>query len=420
LSKMDKIEGFSVQKLVDDFGSPLFIVSAKTIRDNLNRFRSEFSTRYPKVEVAYSYKVNCLSEVLKIIHDEGAWAEVASGYEYELARSVGVSGKSIVFNGPYKKRGEIEKAIEEGALINVDNESELRLLEKIASTCQKPIEVGIRINTDVGINQLPDRFGFNIESGRALDVVSYCTRKTPIKIVGVHIHLTSYVISPEVLNSNTPSKSIELIWPKHSGFYRLASRRVTDFAEEIRKSVGITLKYIDMGGGYPALDSIAPYADAIAEPILRVFDHDQPLLILEPGRAIVNDAVQMITTVVDVAEPINKIRSIVVDAGINTVPTSSWKFQDIEPLDRSRGNLRQTIVYGPLCLQTDILGITELPDLNVGDRVLIKNVGAYNIPQSSSFIFPRPSIVLIDKNEIRVLRRSETMHEILSPESQIS
>ncbi len=413
---MDKIEGISVEKLVDDFGSPLFVISAKTIRDNLKRFRSEFSTRYPIVEVAYSYKVNCLGGVLKIIHDEGAWAEVASGFEYELARRSGVSGKSIVFNGPYKKKEEIEKAIEDGALINVDNESELRLLEKIASKSEKAVEVGIRVNTDVGITQLPDRFGFNIESGRALEVVSYCAAKTTIRIVGIHIHLTSYIISPEVLNSQAPSKSIELIWPKDSSFYRLASHRVTDFADEIRKRAGITLKYVDMGGGYPALDSIASYADAIAEPILEVFDQDEPLLILEPGRAIVNDAVQIITTVVDVNEPTDGIRSIVVDAGINTVPTSSWKFQEIAPLHKSGNNLRQTIVYGPLCLQTDILAITELPDLNVGDRLVIKNVGAYNISQSSSFIFTRPSIVLMDDDGLKVLRNAETVEDVFNLE----
>jgi diaminopimelate decarboxylase len=417
---MGKIEGVSVEKLVNDFGSPLFVVSAKTIRDNLKRFRSEFSTRYPKVEVAYSYKVNCLRGVLETIHNEGAWAEVASGFEYELARKVGVSGKSIVFNGPYKKREELKKAIREGALINVDNESELKLLEEIASQSQNPIEVGIRLNTDVGINQLPDRFGFNIESGRALEVVNYCTRKTPIKIVGIHIHLTSYIISPEVLNSQPPAKSIELIWPKASNLYRLAAHKVTDFAEETGKRFGITLKYIDMGGGYPTLDSITAYADAIVEPILEVFDHVHPLLILEPGRAIVKDAVQSITTVVGVNEPMNGIRSIVVDAGINIIPTSSWKFQEIEPLDKGRGNLRETIVYGPLCLQTDILGITKLPHLNVGDRLVIKNVGAYNISQSSSFIFPRPYIILIDKNKITVLRRSETIKEILSPEGHMS
>jgi diaminopimelate decarboxylase len=413
---MDKIEGVSLEKLVDDFGSPLFIVSAKTIRDNLNGFRSEFSSRYPRVEVAYSYKANCLSGVLRILHNEGAWAEVASGFEYDLAKRIGVSGKSIVFNGPYKKKKELEKAIEDGAWINIDNENELKLLEEIASEFQNPIEAGIRLNTDVGINQLPDRFGFNIESGRAFEAVSYCTRKTPIKIVMVHIHLTSYIISPEVLNSQDPSKSVELIWPKDSGFYRQASHKVADFAEEIRKRVGITLKYIDMGGGYPTLDSTACYADAIAEPMSRLFDKDEPVLILEPGRAIVNDAVQMITTVVGVNEPVNGIRSIVVDAGTNTVPTSSWKFQHIEPVDKSRGHLRQTIVYGPLCLQTDILGITRLPDLNVGDRLLLRDVGAYNIPQSSSFIFPRPSIIIIDKSKVTVLKRSETTTDILSPE----
>ncbi|MGB7293390.1 MAG: alanine racemase [Thermodesulfobacteriota bacterium] len=412
---MKKIEGISVEKLVNDFGSPLFVVSAETIRENLKRFRSEFSTRYPKVEVAYSYKVNCLRGVLDIIHNEGAWAEVASGFEYELAREIGVSGKSIVFNGPYKKKEEIEKAIADGALINIDNESELKLMEEIASKFQNPIEAGIRINTDVGINQLPDRFGFNIESGRALETVSYCTRKTLIRIVGVHIHLTSYIISPEVLNSQTPAKSIELIWPKDPNFYRRAAHKITDFAEEIRKRFGITLIYIDMGGGYSTLDYITAYADAIVEPILEVFDQVHPLLILEPGRAIVNDAVQMITTVVGVNEPMNGIRSIVVDAGINMIPTSSWKFQEIEPMDKGHGDLRETIVYGPLCLQTDILSITKLQHLKVGDRLVIKNVGAYNISQSSSFIFPRPFIILIDKNKITVLRRSETIKEILSP-----
>jgi diaminopimelate decarboxylase len=410
---MDKIEGVSVEKLVNDFGSPLFVVSAKTIRDNLKRFRGEFSARYPKVEVAYSYKANCLSGVLDIIHNEGAWAEVASGFEYELARKIGVPGESIVFNGPYKKKEEIKKAIREGALINVDNESELKLLEEIAFKSKKPIEVGIRINTDVGINQLPDRFGFNIESGKALEIVNYCTKKTSIRIAGIHIHLTSYIISPEVLNNKTPAKSIELIWPKDSNLYRRAAHKITYFAEEIRKRFGITLKYIDMGGGYPTLDSITSYANAIVEPMLEVFDHEHPLLILEPGRAVVKDAVELITTVVDVKELSNDTASVVVDSGINILPTSFWKFQQIEPINKKAVSSKETVVYGPLCLQTDILGITKLPDLNVGDRLVIKNVGAYNISQASSFIFPLPSIILTDNNKVKVLRSSETIKDVI-------
>ncbi|HEX9665762.1 MAG TPA: alanine racemase [Thermodesulfobacteriota bacterium] len=410
---MDKIEGVSVEKLVNDFGSPLFVVSAKTIRDNLKRFRGEFSARYPKVEVAYSYKANCLSGVLDIIHNEGAWAEVASGFEYELARKIGVPGESIVFNGPYKKKEEIKKAIREGALINVDNESELKLLEEITFKSKQPIEVGIRINTDVGINQLPDRFGFNIESGKALEIVNYCTKKTSIRIAGIHIHITSYIISPEVLNNKTPAKSIELIWPKDSNLYRLAAHKITYFAEEIRKRFGITLKYIDMGGGYPTLDSITSYANAIVEPMLEMFDHEHPLLILEPGRAVVKDAVELITTVVDVKELSNDTASVVVDSGINILPTSFWKFQQIEPINKKAVSSKETVVYGPLCLQTDILGITKLPDLNVGDRLVIKNVGAYNISQASSFIFPLPSIILTDNNKVKVLRSSETIKDVI-------
>src|ERR1700730_1953304 len=128
---MKEIDGISIDKLVKVYGSPIFVVSAKTLRDNLKTFREDFSKRYPKVEVAYSYKTNCLLGVLSIIHKDGAWADVASGFEYDLARALGVPGKSIVFNGPYKKKEELKRAAKEGALINVDHTDELNMLEEI-------------------------------------------------------------------------------------------------------------------------------------------------------------------------------------------------------------------------------------------------------------------------------------------------
>jgi diaminopimelate decarboxylase len=136
-------------------------------------------------------------------------------------------------------------------------------------------------------------------------------------------------------------------------------------------------------------------------------------LILEPGRAVVKDAVELITTVVDVKELSNDTASVVVDSGINILPTSFWKFQQIEPINKKAVSSKETVVYGPLCLQTDILGITKLPDLNVGDRLVIKNVGAYNISQASSFIFPLPSIILTDNNKVKVLRSSETIKDVI-------
>jgi diaminopimelate decarboxylase len=168
-----------------------------------------------------------------------------------------------------------------------------------------------------------------------------------------------------------------------------------------------------MGGGFPNVGSIAPYVSAVTEPILGVYSGEEPpLLILEPGRAIVQDAAHLITTVVAVKELRGGTRAAVVDAGINLLPTSFWRFQDIECAEERGGELRDTIIYGPLCLQTDIIGKCMLPDLKAGDRLVVKNVGAYNIPQSSTFIFPRPPIVLIEEGKTRVIRSGETLDDV--------
>lgn len=408
---MSEIDGIPILSLIERFGSPLFVVSAKKLRDSFITFRKEFSSKYPRVEVAYSYKANPLSGLLRIIHDEGAWAEVASGFEYEIARGIGVSGNSIVFNGPYKRKDELIRALEDRALINVDNVSELKLIDDIASELGKIVEIGIRFNTNVGIEQFTDRFGFNLESGEALEVVRTLMDSHHVRIVGLHLHLTSYIIEPEFKGETEPAKLIKLIWPKASDYYRNGAEKVTRFAEEVQRTFGIKIKYLDLGGGFPTVESLSPYVDAIVEPIIFNFKHDLPLLILEPGRAIVKDAMNLISTVVSIKTIADRKRGIVVDAGINLLPTSLWRYQQIESVEKFDTELAETIVYGPLCLQTDIIGKCDLPELEVGDHLIIKNVGAYNIAQSSSFIFPRPNIVLIDKGEINLLRRSETIEE---------
>jgi len=402
---MTNIDEKQINIFAEKYGSPLFIVSADSIKKNLKTFQAAFSDKYPKVVVAYSYKVNYLPGILDVIHKRGAWAEVASGFEYEIAKNLHVPGDSIVFNGPYKKKEELEKAINERALINVDHLDEIEQLEEIASALGKTINIGIRLNMEVGIDQLPDRFGFNLESEEAARVVTRCSEKGLLNIAGLHVHLTSYIVEKES-DDNIPAKGIKLIWPKDYEAYRKAAQKTVCFANEIKEKFGIKIEYIDMGGGFPTVDSIYPYVDAIVGSIVQGFNkNDLPLLILEPGRAIVSDAAHLITTVVAAKEFPNGQRAAVIDAGINLLPTSYWKYQDIEYFNNSGSTFEETIVYGPLCLQTDIVSKTELPKLRAGDRLLVKNVGAYNIPQSSTFIYPQPTVLLIDGNDIRIIKK---------------
>lgn len=410
---MDNIDGIHVNDLVREFGSPLFVASVTAITHNCREFMAAFSAAYPNVEAAYSYKVNSVPALLGIIHGEGLWAEAASGFEYALARRMGVPGSSVILNGPYKTKEELRQAVREGAIINVDHSDELDLLEEIAREEGSPVGTGIRINMETGIDQLPDRFGFNVESGDAMRAVERACSGGLLRLSGLHVHLTSYIIEPHG-GAGTPASHIKLIWPKDQCAYRRAASEAARFSIEVRERLGVRMKYIDMGGGFPTVGGIAPYVSAVTEPILGAYGGEEPpLLILEPGRAIVRDAVHLITTVVAVKELRGGVRAVAADAGINLLPTSFWRFQDIECADEREGYLRETIVYGPLCLQTDIIGKCMLPaDLKADDRLIVKNVGAYNIPQSSTFIFPRPSIVMIEEGKARVVRKGETIDDV--------
>lgn len=409
---MMSLNNLKINELTQKYGSPFFIVSADKIKSNLEDFKLTFLNKYPKIIVAYSYKVNHLPEVLKVIHNQGAWAEVASGFEYKIARRLDITGNSIVFNGPFKTKEELAQAVNEEALINVDHFDEIKQLEEIASQLSRTVDIGIRLNMEVGIEQLPDRFGFNIESGEAQQIVKRCCEMGLLNIRGLHVHLTSYIIEKDT-EGNIPAKGIKLIWPKDHQAYSKASEKVVNFANEIREKYGLRIQYLDMGGGFPQVNSIAPYVGAIVDPIQDGFKKsDLPKLILEPGRAIVGDAAELITTVVAAKKLSNGQRAVVVDAGINLLPTSYWRFQDIECLNGSDNDLEETIVYGPLCLQTDIIAKTALPILKSGDKLLVKNVGAYNIPQSSTFIYPQPTVLMVDGIDTKVIKKREEVEDV--------
>ncbi|MCY4262523.1 MAG: hypothetical protein OXC97_04315, partial [Candidatus Dadabacteria bacterium] len=372
---MEKLEPAYVDRLVERYGSPLFLLSAKTVQNNVRTFRRMFRDKYPNTEVAYAYKANYLSGILKIIHKEEAWAEVASGFEYRLARKLGVPGSSIIFNGPGKTREDLLIAVSQGGLINADNENEIRLLVNIAGELEKCVNIGIRINADVGIDQRIDRFGFNLETGEAFRIAKLCEATGVLNIICLHIHLTSYIVESGGEQEYTPARNIKLIWPKNADMYEIAAKKISRLAKKIEKELGFKIKYIDLGGGFPSVKELSPYVNKVTNPLIHEFGEDRPVLLLEPGRAIVKDAVSLITTVLASRKLRNGQRTVTTDAGINSLPTSYWNSQDVRPLRPSGRNLKNTIIYGPLCLQTDIIAKTLINELERGDKIVVENVG---------------------------------------------
>ncbi len=410
LEAMTAIESVAVSELVAQYGSPLFVFSERSLRHQYRAARRAFTVRYPKVQFAWSYKTNYLQSICAVFHQEGAWAEVVSEFEYAMARRQGIAGPHIIFNGPFKSKAALCRAVTEGAIINLDCTDELETMLDIADDLGRPLTVGFRVNLDAGLPQSWNRFGFNLENGEARDAVRLAVESGKLIVRGLHCHVGTFILDPEV--------------------YRRQAKKLTVFTQEIEADFGIELTYLDLGGGfastntlqaqYLAGEQITPsfdqYAEAICSELLALQSRPAgfPLLILESGRALVDEAGSLIATVVATKPLPIGMRGVVLDVGLNALYTATWYRHQVIPAQSFSGFMEESVVYGPLCMNIDVVRDTVmLPPLGLGDRVLIKPVGAYNTSQWMQWIQARPAVVLIsEQGEVDLIRERETIEDL--------
>ena len=415
-----------IEKLLNKYDSPLFLLSEKKLRSKYNEFKDAFTEEGIETIIGYSYKTNYLPALCSILKQEGAWAEVVADMEYKLARSLNIPGSRIIFNGCYKTETELNKAVSEDALINIDSFNELELLDRVAGSLGKKARTGIRINFVMG-NMPWTKFGFNYESGEAKEALEKISKKKNIKFEAIHNHSGTFNVDPKMYSKST--------------------RIIIELAEYAKK-LGLNTKIIDVGGGFPSSNKLKPqydipggskynentlqqFSSAIMNHLKKakhLFNKGKPILILEPGRAIVDEAMQLISKVVSKKKDANGNDSIVMDAGVNILPTAYW--YDFEPklvnkLNGSNNNLNGKTkkngsnyngpvkMYGPLCMQIDSINESvNLPSVELGDVIVFSNVGAYNLTQSMQFIQTRPAVVLLGSNGVELIRRKETWRDI--------
>lgn len=404
------IDGIKVTELVEKFGSPLFVISERQIRKNQREAYRIFKTRYPKAQFAWSYKTNYLSAVCSVFHSENSWAEVVSEFEYDKARKLGVKGEQIIFNGPDKNRSALLKAIKEKAKIHIDHFDELYTILEISEEEKLKANVAIRVNMDVGIYPKWDRFGFNYENGEAWQALKRIMNSKNLQLVGLHTHIGTYMMSAEA--------------------YRLAAIKLVDLAKGLKKDFNHTIDYIDMGGGFashntllgqylPAeelVPSIEQFAEAISSGLYELsWSRDEmPMLILETGRALIDDAGFLISTVIANKRLSDGRRATIIDAGVNILFTSFWYKHKISPAQESGVYTENSAIYGPLCMNIDCIRESiNIPALKVGDKIIVHHVGAYDMTQWMQFIAMRPKVVMImDDGSVELIRKEENLEYI--------
>ncbi|GAA3995259.1 hypothetical protein [Mucilaginibacter dorajii] len=408
------IDGVLVKTLIENYGSPVFVLSEKQIRKNYRSAYRAFSTRYPKVQFAWSYKTNYLNAVCQVFHQEGSWAEVVSGFEYEKAVGNGVPGNKIIFNGPGKSNDELKTAIKNDSLIHIDHFEELNQLLILSQELTGKPRVAIRVNMDTGVYPLWDRFGFNYENGEAWTALSKVIDSGKLHLAGLHCHIGTYMLTTDA--------------------YGIAANKLCDLAMNCQTQLNHKIEYIDMGGGFPSTNTLkgaylpgqdtVPSVDDFAEVITSTLlnfgfaNEDLPMLILESGRVLIDDAGYLLGTIIANKRLSTGKRALIVDFGVNVLFTSFWYDHQVSPAQDFMPHNENMVIYGPLCMNIDVIreGI-NLPLLNPGDQVVVHKVGAYNMTQWMQFITLRPAVVLIDEQQRpHLIRSNETLGYIEEPE----
>lgn len=408
------IEGVAVKTMIAQFGSPVFVISERQIRKNYQSAVRSFKTRYPKVQFAWSYKTNYIDAVCNIFHQEGSWAEVVSIFEYTKAIRNGVPPQKIIFNGPEKSTSDLTIAINNDSLIHIDHFDELYELVELAQALDKKARVAIRVNMDTGIYPMWDRFGFNYESGQAWNAITKIMASTHLELVGLHAHIGTFMLTTNA--------------------YSIAAAKLSDLALNIRHLYNKPIQYLDLGGGFPSantlkgsyfsgadiIPSIDEFAEAITNTILNYgYRPDElPTLILESGRALIDDAGYLLGSVIANKRLSDGRRATIMDFGVNILFTSFWYEHKITPAQEFGYQTEDMVLYGPLCMNIDVVRDSiNLPVLHKGDHVVVHKVGAYNMTQWMQFIQMRPKVVLIDtKGETHIIRQHETIDTITSLE----
>jgi len=409
------IDGVKVDDLVREYGSPLFVFSQRTLVNRHRELHEAFARRWARVRIAWSYKTNYLEAICRTFHREGAYAEVVSPFEYDKALQSGVPADRIHWNGPYKPDAALERAMAGKSIVHIDNFDELARIERLARKMNLRPKVAIRVNMTIEGLSSWSRFGLNLESGQAKEAVARLVSGDQLDLVGLHCHIGTFVLDPDA--------------------YGKAASKMARLANEIRSEHGIRVSFIDLGGGFAskntlkaqylhgeqASPSFARYADAICDGLAELEGpaKELPTLVLETGRALVDDAGYLVASVEAQKRLPDGRRGLVLDAGVNLLFTSFWYKHDVVPAQDFGAMLEPTVMFGPLCMNIDVVRDTiQFPAVSVGEKVVFRNVGAYNLTQWHQFIALRPAVVMIGEGgRVGPIRRAEKLEDFTTVEA---
>jgi diaminopimelate decarboxylase len=402
----------SLEDLALQFGTPLYVYDADVIRERYQRLVEAFTG--VDLMVAYSVKANGSLGVLDLLRQLGAGADIVSGGELFRSRRVGIPANRIVFAGVGKTDSEIRAGLSEGIrAFHVESKGELIQIDRIASEMKVRAPIGLRVNPDI-VSPTPHEYTrtghaltkFGILSGEAVELYQWADQREWLDPVGIDVHIGSQITSPEP--------------------HALALDAVLTVVDEL-SAVGITLEYVDLGGGFGVRYEDSPNEmplDRLAELVVPRMREAELELILEPGRFLVGDAGVLVTEVLGAKR--NPQRTfVIVDAGMTELlrPSHYGGEHAIDPV-RAEVELSSlpdgppVDIVGPICETGDFLARDrKMAVPNPGTLLAVRTAGAYGFAMASNYNGrTRPAEVLVDGAEAHLIRERESFDDLIRGE----
>jgi diaminopimelate decarboxylase len=412
-----------LHELATSHGTPLHVIDGRRIDAAADAAMAPFR-RGTGADIFYSYKTNPVPGLLARLHHRGIGAEVISDFELWLAFEQGVPPQRIIFNGPAKSDESLRAAIAQRIwLINANSSSEIERIAALAEEERTVVRIGLRVALP---GMWGGQFGIASDSSQVEDATRRALSHPYLDLVALHFH-----------RGGTMRTAAD--WRAHVA-------AVAGYCDEFARRTGWTPAVVDLGGSLacptaaiiperqfrlnrafgsdllpPDPDQAISLATASEEATAMLHRHFHtsgralPRVVMEPGRALTGDTQILLASVVDLkddAEPVHAI----LDAGMNIADPLPHEYHQLfsvsAPSAPGRTNYR---LVGPICTPADVLYYNwRLPALDVGDVLAIMDAGAYFVPFSTTFSFPRPPILMVDDVRVDSCRRRETFSDLVS------
>ena len=414
-------EQIKVEDIAEAIGTPTYIYSLSSFKDHYLRFKQAFSELNPLI--CFSIKTCNNIQIIKELVALGSGMDVVSGGELFLADKAGVDMSKVVYAGIGKTDKEIELAIDKKiGLFNIESEEEFQNLSRIAESKKSIVYAALRINPDVVDKDTHEKTKtgyrgskFGVDIDKAEQFFASYGNDPYVKLEGVHIHIGSPIYDSVV--------------------YGKAITVLLEFVDKL-KAEGYSIKFIDIGGGYSAdyatamSPSWSEYAKIIV-PLLKPYVDRGVKIIIEPGRTISANTAILLAKILYTKTGGDK-NFLILDTGMHhlirpalydgyhfmwpvKVDPSYIPNQRQKDMQEMMPELKKYDIVGPICESSDYLAKDRnLPPLSRGDMIAIYTCGAYGMVMSSNYnAMPRPAEVLVNRNELHLIRERETYEDLI-------